>query len=131
MSPGDPRQELGRRGEARAEEVLRNSGYRILDRRWRRHGAEIDLVCERGERVVFVEVKTRAGAGFGTPAEAVTRLKRRRLARAALAYLLRRGWLERPARFDVVEVLAEKGGALIVRHVEDAFRPGADDLPGA
>lgn len=119
----DAKQQLGRSGEELAAESLERDGFRVVERRWRRAGAEIDLVCERGEQVVFVEVKTRRGDGFGTPAEAVTATKRQRMARAALVYLVRRGWLDRPCRFDVVEVRIGPGRASRVHHIEDAFRP--------
>ena len=52
--------------------------------------------------MVFVEVKTRRGLRYGSPAEAVTPLKQRKIARVAQHYLWRRGWLERPCRFDVI-----------------------------
>jgi putative endonuclease len=118
----DPRQRLGRRGESIAEEVLRRAGLRILARRYRWRSTEIDLVAADGELIVFAEVKTRGGAGYGWPAEAVTASKRRHLARGALAFLARRGWLDRPCRFDVVEVLVDARGNPRVRHIEDAFR---------
>jgi putative endonuclease len=120
----DPRQGLGRRGEQAAERALETAGLRILERRWRWRGGEIDLVAEEGELLVFVEVKTRSGEDCGWPAEAVTARKRRRMARTALGYLSRRGWLERPSRFDVVEVVAEPGARPTVRHIRDAFRIG-------
>lgn len=115
---GDPRQRLGIAGEALAEAVLRDKGLRILARRWRCRSGEIDLIAEDGRWLVFVEVKARAGEGFGRPSEAVDARKRRRLARAALTYLQAEDALERPCRFDVVEVGRE------IRHIEDAFRPG-------
>jgi putative endonuclease len=127
----DPRQHLGRRGEELAAATLAAAGYRIVARRWRRAGAEIDVICEYRELVVFVEVKTRSGDGYGAPAEAVTRLKRRRMARAALSFLAARGWLDRPCRFDVVEVVRGRRGASGVHHVADAFRLEPDDCPGA
>lgn len=113
----DPRQRLGRDGEARAEAFLRDKGLTILARRWRCRSGEIDLIAEEGAWLVFVEVKTRAGEGFGRPAEAIDARKQRRLARAALTYLQAEDALERPCRFDVVEVDEE------LRHIEDAFRP--------
>lgn len=118
----DPRHGLGRSGEAEAERVLRRSGMTILERRWRLRLGEIDLIAQRGELLVFVEVKTRRRLGFGEPAEAVTRAKRARMARTAMAYLSRRDWLDRPCRFDVVEVFVEADGGLRARHIEDAFR---------
>lgn len=123
LAPGPPsRQQLGRLGEAAAEETLRGLGWTVLARRHRRRMGEIDLVAEDGELLVFVEVKTRCGSGYGEPAAAVTRLKRRRLARVAQDFLWRRGWLERPCRFDVVEVFASGSKIERVHHIVDAFR---------
>jgi putative endonuclease len=95
---------------------------RVLERRYRRRFGEIDLIAEQGGRIVFVEVKARRGNAFGLPAEAVTRRKRERIARVALAYLQQRGWLERPCRFDVVEVHVGGHRGRQVRHIPDAFR---------
>jgi len=119
----DARQRLGRDGERWAEQALERAGLRILARRFRVRSGEIDLVAEddRGG-IVFVEVKTRRGTGYGVPAEAVTPAKRRRMGRVALAFLARYGLTERRCRFDVVEVLVGPAGDPCVRHVEDAFR---------
>ncbi len=120
----DPRQGLGLAGEQAAAEALVRAGYQILESRFRRRVGEIDIVAVDGDVVVFVEVKTRSGTGFGHPAEAITATKRHRMARAAQIYLGRKGWEERPCRFDVVEVLATAGRGMSVRHIEDAFRLG-------
>lgn len=119
----DRRQRLGEHGEARAEAFLREAGLRILDRRFRCRGGEIDLIALDGEIFVFVEVKTRSGVGFGMPTEAVVPLKQRRLARTALAWLARHDGLERRCRFDVVEIVTEPGEPEHIRHLPDAFRP--------
>ncbi len=120
--PADPRQSLGRRGERAAERVLRRAGMRILHRRFRLRIGEIDLIAAQGQRIVFVEVKTRRGRGYGFPAEAVNRRKRERMAQIAAVYLQRRGWSGRPCRFDVVQVFVEADGSERVDHIEDAFR---------
>ena len=117
------RQALGLHGEALAEQRLRRHGYRLLERRYRSRHGEIDLIMEDGDVVVFVEVKTRSGSGFGG-AEAVSPGKIARIVRVAAGYLARRGWFERLARFDVVEIL-ETGGEIQFRHLADAFRPPA------
>ncbi len=119
---GDPRAGLGRRGENEAARALSGAGMRVVDRRVRLCGAELDLVALDRDVVVFVEVKTRSGYGYGVPAEAVTSRKRARMARAALAWLVRHGQQDRACRFDVVEVLASSGGTLAARHIRDAFR---------
>ena len=100
----DARQQLGEYGESVACQALRRRGYEILDRRVRQRGGEIDIVARDGDVVVFVEVKTRAGAAFGGASAAVTPLKQRRLTALATAYLAHRRWIDRPCRFDVVTV---------------------------
>ncbi len=109
----------GAEAERRAAEYLLARGFSILDRCFRAAGGEIDLVARDGGSVVFVEVKARSSNAFGGPLAAVTRDKRRRLARAAASYLALRGLSEAPARFDVVAVTP-----LGIEHVADAFRPG-------
>jgi len=109
-------------GEEAAARALEAEGLRLLERRWRRRFGEIDLIAERGDLVVFVEVKTRLGPRYGDPAAAVTPRKRQRMARVAQAYLQLRGWADRPCRFDVVEVRGDGAGEFRVRHLADAFR---------
>ena len=67
----------GRRGRRRG--WYSNAGYALLDRNWRCREGELDLVVARDRAVVFCEVKTRRGAAFGAPFEAVTLTKQRRL----------------------------------------------------
>lgn len=91
------RRALGGRGEALAAAWYADAGYEVLDRNWRCRVGEIDLVCRRGTTVVICEVKARTSARFGTPLEAVTTAKRRRLRRLAALWLR-----EHPLRADVV-----------------------------
>jgi putative endonuclease len=116
----DGRRALGTRGEALAARHLEKRGLRIVERNVRCRFGEIDLVATDGPTVVFVEVKGRAGAGYGPPEEKVTPPKQRRLVLLARWYLQQRGWLARPARFDVVAVTWE-GRAAVVRHIPQAF----------
>ena len=119
----DPRRRLGDAGEAAAERWLRSAGLVIVARGFRARCGEIDLVARDGPVVVFVEVKTRTQGAFGRPAEAVTSVKRGRIARVASLFLARTGWGEKACRFDVVEVVPV-GTGWRVRHLADAFRPG-------
>jgi putative endonuclease len=126
--PVDPRHRLGRSGERAAEALLEGAGLRVIARRFRQRFGEVDLVAERDDLTVFVEVKTRSGepGRWGRPAEAVTPAKERRIARAALAFLARTGRLERRTRFDVVEVQVDADGTVRARHIVDAFRLDRD-----
>jgi putative endonuclease len=77
----------GTDAERRAANHFRLRGYRILARNAWAGGYELDLVARRGRRLVFAEVKEKTGAGFGDPLEMIDAEKRRRVARAAEAWL--------------------------------------------
>src|SRR4029079_6160696 len=100
----EARQSLGKLGEDLACQELERRGYAILARRYRRRGGELDIVARDGQTIVFVEVKTREGCEYGAGAEAVTRVKRRRMASIALDYLSRHRLTDCPCRFDVVSI---------------------------
>lgn len=117
--------DLGSDGEDIAAEYLEENGYEILDRRYKRRGGELDIVCcERDagsiSLLVFVEVKTRSPSAFGGPAQALSRQKIRRIYRTAEIYLH-----EHPApgvlcRFDFIAVHAING-RLEIDHYKEAF----------
>ena len=111
--------QTGLKGEKDAEEYLRGKGMSCLERRCRTPAGEIDLIMRDGETVVFVEVKTRRTGAAGTGLAAVDARKQRRVARGAIQYLMSRGLLNVPVRFDVVEISAEG-----ILHIPDAFQPG-------
>ncbi len=92
---------------------------RVIERNVTAGKGEIDIVALDGEFVVIAEVKTRTMPGV-RPAEAMTMRKIRNLSRAALVYLSGKNWLERPIRFDVLEVMDE-GSSVQVEHIKDAF----------
>lgn len=110
--------ETGLAGESGAEEWLREKrGMQVLERRLRTKAGEVDLVMLEGDTVVFVEVKTRMKAAPGQGMLAVNAAKQRRIVNAAMLYLMKKRWLNRPVRFDVVEV---RPGT--VTHVPNAFQ---------
>ena len=100
------RRQLGAAGERQAARWYEANGYRVLDRNWRCREGEIDLVLAKGAIVVFCEVKTRTSAAFGTPAEAVTVAKQRRLRVLATRWLATSKVHPNELRFDVAAILA-------------------------
>ncbi|CAM3009767.1 YraN family protein [Skermania piniformis] len=114
-------QNLGAHGEDLAAEFLTAAGMQILARNWRCRYGELDLVATDGDTTVFVEVKTRAGFGFGSPAEAVTQDKRRRVRRLAAIWLDEWAgpWTE--VRFDVVSVQLADPTAPELEHYPGVF----------
>jgi putative endonuclease len=112
------RQELGRAGEALAAARLEATGLRVVARNWRCRDGEVDLVAAGPGVLVFCEVKTRRGNGYGSPAAAVTPAKQARLRRLAAAYLAASATPPCRVRFDVVAVSWPRGGAPAVDHLE-------------
>ncbi|MCK6080858.1 YraN family protein [Microbacterium sp. EYE_5] len=113
--------DLGRAGEERAARHLEASGYRILDRNWRTHTGEIDIVATRRDELVVVEVKTRRSEWFGHPFAAVQARKRDRLWRLAAAWIVAhpdaaRG---RRLRLDLIGVTGPEPSTAILEHLED------------
>jgi len=124
--PTYPPHVLGRLGERAAADFLGERGWAVLHRNYRFGRREVDLVARRGNLVAFVEVKTRAGDGYGAPAEAVTRLKQREIELVAVAYLARERLGDVDVRFDVLAIVMDGAGRVHrIEHLEDAWRPEA------
>jgi putative endonuclease len=112
----------GADGEQQAAEWYAARGYRVVARNWRCESGELDLVVTRAGELIFCEVKTRSSSRYGTPAEAVTPAKQRRLRTLAASFLAAHG--DAPGlpgrgarvRFDVASVLAGR-----VEVIESAF----------
>jgi putative endonuclease len=103
------RQILGKTGEDLACGELERRGYAIVARRYRRRGGELDIIARDGPTLVFIEVKARDGRDFGEAAEAVTRVKRRRITHVAMDYMMRHHLSDCPCRFDVVSIHFDSG----------------------
>lgn len=116
---GRPSKALGRYGERLAEEYLVEKGLRVLDRNWRCQHGEIDLVAfdDASRTLIFVEVKTRTGLGFGTPLEAITQAKARKLYELARMWMKAHSVRASRVRVDGVGVLLGREGRKI-SHLE-------------
>jgi putative endonuclease len=115
-----PVNKLGLSGEALAEDHLRGLGYEIVDRDIRTPFGQLDMVAMDGTTLVFVEVKTRAGHGYGLPQEAVDGRKIRKLRQLGLYYLKMRPHRGN-VRFDVVGLTVTAGRLLRVDHIKNAI----------
>ncbi len=114
---------LGRYGEQLAAEHLTAAGMTVLARNWRCAEGELDLVLRDTDgTLVFCEVKTRSGTGFGEPSEAVGPRKAHKLRTLACRWLVE----HRPPgaadlRFDVVSVVRQRGSAPQLQHLRGAL----------
>lgn len=116
--------ELGRWGEDLAARRLEQDGGQLLARNWRCAAGELDIVAlmDAGSTLVFCEVKTRSGLGFGEPSEAVGAVKARRIRRLATLWLAEhRPPGARELRFDVVSIVRVRGAEPVITHLRAAF----------
>ena len=109
--------------EELAVEVALKAGMEIEARNWRYKRAEIDIIARDNGILVFIEVKSRSGSGFGTAAEMVTARKQRLIIDAAQAYMRATGY-DWEIRFDIIAISGKPEQIREVRHIRDAFFPG-------
>lgn len=105
-------------GEELAATYLREKGYVILERDWHSNHRDIDIIAQKDEWLVFVEVKTRKSDMIITPVEAVNWKKQRNLMRSINHYLQYRN-TQQPWRFDVISIIGSIGKKPIIEHIED------------
>jgi len=109
---------LGKFGEDIASQFLVSHGYQILSRNWRSDRVELDIIARDAHTIVFCEVKTRQSATYGLPAEAITRVKRSNLRRAALLWLSSNSESRAPIRFDVIAITLDDQSAPHITHIK-------------
>jgi putative endonuclease len=112
---------LGKKGEDLAVKYLKDAGFSILARNWSWGRHEIDIIAEKGDTVVFAEVKTRTEDFIMPPVTAVNRDKQRSMISAADGYI-RKYNIDKESRFDVITVI-KKDTEYEIDHIEDAFYP--------
>jgi putative endonuclease len=119
------RQEVGKLGEKAAQRFLKKRDYRIRETGFRcRHG-EIDIIAQKKDYLVFVEVRTKSNLDFGTPEESITQAKKERLIASALTYTATHENLPPLWRIDVVAIeLDDKGKTKRIELIENAIEQG-------
>lgn len=109
----------GFEGEDLAVAFLENKGYCLRERNYRHKRSEIDLIVEKDNWLIFVEVKTRSSVAFGYPEEFVDEKKANKIMEGAENYIIENDW-KGNVRYDVVAITLQKDKPEIV-HFEDAF----------
>lgn len=107
-------------GETQATAYLEAKGFKIIEQNYRYKHAEIDLIVTKNRTLIFVEVKTRSGTGFGLPEEFVNYTKAKLIMKAAEHYIYTKDW-QHDIRFDIISILILTSGAINIKHIEDAF----------
>lgn len=112
---------LGRSGEEAAADYLKKKKFTILERGFRFHHGEIDIIARDRNTLVFIEVKTRQSSDFGRPEESVTPAKQAQLRRLAEAYLTVKNLSRIACRFDILSLIPDGKGGYQIHHFQDAF----------
>ncbi|EKD86098.1 MAG: hypothetical protein ACD_37C00477G0001 [uncultured bacterium] len=108
------------RGEDIASKFLKEKGYKIIERNFRKGYGEIDIIAVKDKTLVFIEVKTRTSNLYGTPLEAITYFKLKTLVKTAEFYKVLNPKLPEALRIDAVSVLLDNlGNVSNIEHMEN------------
>jgi len=111
--------ELGKKGEKIALEYLLKNDYKILETNYRYLKAEVDIIAQKNDILIAVEVKTRTSAYFGNPQDFVNP-KKIKLLLSAIDFYVTNADLDVEVRFDIIAIICNKNETKI-EHIEDAF----------
>ncbi|GGG91901.1 UPF0102 protein [Polaribacter pacificus] len=111
--------ELGKKGEQLAVEFLLKKKYTILETNYRFLKAEVDIIAQKEDTIVAVEVKTRSSEAFGNPQDFVNKKKIQLLVLAMDHYVQDKD-LDVEVRFDIIAIINQKS-TFTIDHIEDAF----------
>ena len=111
--------ELGKKGEQLAINHLLEQGYIVLEKNWRFQKAEVDIIAQKENTIVAVEVKTRTSDYFGNPQDFVNPKKIKLLVIAMNEYVISKD-LDVEIRFDIIGIILSNKG-IKLEHIKDAF----------
>ncbi len=114
------KKERGNNAEDLAEEYLRNLGYEIVARNYTISHNEIDIIAKEGNYLVFVEVRSKSGTGYGKPEESLSVGKRKQVRKAAEMYLMQNPYINLLIRLDFIGVTFTNEKP-IINHLKNAF----------
>lgn len=111
--------DFGKQAEAHAVAYLQEKGCIILERNYHYQKAEIDIIAQKNDTLIIVEVKARSTSYFGEPQQFVSKKKIQLLTNAVDHYIIEND-LDVEVRFDIIAILRQQK-TFIVNHIEDAF----------
>ena len=115
------KKQFGKEGEDLACDFLEKEGYKIVKRNWHFGHGEIDIIAEKNNTLVFVEVKSRKTLEYGHPELAVTKKKQQQIKTMAEAYLYINKITDTDCRIDVISILLQDKKHPEINHIENAF----------
>ncbi len=112
---------LGKKGEEEAESYLRESGYLIVTKNYRKKFGEIDIIAKKEETLTFIEVRSKSDSSLGTPEESIDENKKKRIRRNAKAYVAFNKYYG-ACQIDMISVVFKKNGLKEIRHYKNIFQ---------
>ena len=109
---------IGDRGERKVAKIYQRKGYKIIARNFSCKFGELDIVAQKGDMIVIIEVKTRKNDKYAQAKEFVDYRKQNRIRNTADLFLQQQGLTDKIIRFDVAEVYTDND---TVNITEDAF----------
>lgn len=110
---------LGKQGEDKAVEFLKNRNYVIVNRNWHSSHKELDIIAIKDGWLIVVEVRTRSSNYLEAPQDTVDKRKMRRIISAANHYVCKNK-IDLPVRFDIISVV-KNDEKWEIEHFKDAF----------
>lgn len=100
---------IGIIGEKIAQEYLIKNEFKIIETNFLTKKGEIDIIAQKENYIIFIEVKTRTNLLFGTPAMSINNIKKKHIKSAAEIYIYQNRLHKNDIRFDVLEVFLNDG----------------------
>jgi putative endonuclease len=120
LSSKNKQPSIGKIGEDLAANFLEKNGYTIIERNYHFGHGELDIIAEKNNMLIFIEVKTKKHGDFGDPINWIKRGKQLQMGKIARGYLYDQNMTDRDCRFDVILVTWEHG-LWKINHIENAF----------
>ncbi len=112
--------QTGKAGENAAALFLEEKGYQILERNWRHHHLELDIIAAKEKILHIIEVKTRHSVAYGWPEQSISKNKMRFLKNAAEAYQFQhKQW--KYLQFNVISITMESDSIKEILLLEDVY----------
>ena len=109
----------GNYGEKLAADFLVQKNYQLLEKNYKFLKKEIDIIAQKDNLLIFVEVKFRKNTKFGNPEESVNFKKQKNIKKVAENYIFLKNW-QQNIRFDIIAI-TYKNKIIEIQHFEDAF----------
>lgn len=112
--------EFGRWGEEKAKSYIEEKGFKIIEKNFRISRGEIDLIAEKENTIIFIEVKTRKNSFFGPPQSAVNFKKQNKIKKVAKYFLVNNNYKDYKKRFDVIAIIYNNKN-IDIEHYKNSF----------